>query len=267
MGLFSKLFKKDGEKPTEKNKDPFKKDYSIGKTDACPYCNEKLAIIPSRKKKCPHCGEFILVRTRPQDRKRILVTLKQVKQLEAQWAQYYEDKERKDLMQNPDFANAEKELTQRFGKKAALNDVKWSVYNQRIIEFASKRQWGLYRNNKLDMARVLEKEKRYNHALSTLFEVCYLDLNGCNNIGLINGQPMSREESDKYGIKDFDTSTAFLAPGIISMIKDLMLQTKISKTDAKKLFIEINEKTKPMKNMPVNTEQAWKKLAVELKKD
>src|SRR3989442_5791851 len=40
----------------------------IGNTDAvCPNCSKLLDKIPGRKSKCPHCAEYIYVRTRPVD--------------------------------------------------------------------------------------------------------------------------------------------------------------------------------------------------------
>jgi DNA-directed RNA polymerase subunit RPC12/RpoP len=46
----------------------------IGRTDdVCPTCLEALARRPSRKTACPHCGGAIFVRTRPSDRRSVLV--------------------------------------------------------------------------------------------------------------------------------------------------------------------------------------------------
>ena len=88
--------------------------------------------------------------------------------------------------------------------------------------------------------------------------------NGCRNMGTIGGKPMSKQEIDELGIKDFDISMAFLAPGIISMLKGEVVKTKLTTNEVKKKFLEINLKTKPMKNMPLSPEQAWKKLVNEL---
>ncbi len=59
----------------------------IGLTDAiCPYCNHKLGSMPGRKKKCPACRNAIFVRTRPQDRARILVREDELPAVENLWA-------------------------------------------------------------------------------------------------------------------------------------------------------------------------------------
>jgi hypothetical protein len=58
----------------------------IGFVDAiCPYCSSALEKKPSRKKKCPDCGNFIYVRTRPIDRERVLVTEEQTAEIDRQW--------------------------------------------------------------------------------------------------------------------------------------------------------------------------------------
>jgi DNA-directed RNA polymerase subunit RPC12/RpoP len=50
----------------------------------CPYCGHTLEKKPVRKKKCPSCGNFIFVRTRPSDRQKVLVTEQQAAQIERQ---------------------------------------------------------------------------------------------------------------------------------------------------------------------------------------
>src|ERR1700733_3999817 len=63
-----------------------KTDDAIGNIDAvCPNCNQRLDKKPGRKKKCPHCGRFIYVRTRPSDEKKVLVTEAQAERIEEQW--------------------------------------------------------------------------------------------------------------------------------------------------------------------------------------
>lgn len=63
----------------------------IGRADnVCPHCSVTLAKLPSRKTKCTSCGAFILVRTRPLDRKRVLVTEEEALRLETEWAAFRE---------------------------------------------------------------------------------------------------------------------------------------------------------------------------------
>lgn len=263
MGFLNKIF---GSKEKDNSKNKIKVNLKeIGEIDKCPYCKKTLKKIPSRKSKCPYCSKYMFSRTRPLDRKKVLVTENEKDEIELEWTRFYEANENAELMQNDKYAKAKRDLTKQFGKEPSMNDVKWRVYNEKTLALASNRQWGLYRNNKLDMVKLLEKEGKQKEALQTLLEICYLDLNGCRNLGTINGKPMSKQESDELGIQDFDTSMAFLGPGIISMVKDNIKSLNLDFKEVKKLFIEINNKTKPLKNMPLNPEQAWKKLLSEMK--
>jgi len=274
MGFFKKLFDSQKErlpneelKKTSKSSIKSKKDkknifIEIGKMDSCPYCNRKLKVIPKAKKKCPYCEKYIFVRTRPLDRKKVLIREDQKEDLEKEWEKYHAQKEEESLTEDSQYMEAKKELKKQFGKEPSVNDVKWRKIGKEEIEHVKKRQWGLYRNNQLDKVNILSKEGKHLQALESLLFICYLDINGPNNVGII-----SRKEMDEYGIKEFNPKMAFLAPGIISMINDLVDQLKITETELKKLFINTNEKMKPMKNMPVSLEYAWKKLSQKIKND
>lgn len=54
-------------------------------TANCPYCGKSLAKFPYRKTRCKHCSNFMYVRTRPSDNKRILVREDNIEELENQW--------------------------------------------------------------------------------------------------------------------------------------------------------------------------------------
>jgi DNA-directed RNA polymerase subunit RPC12/RpoP len=263
MGIFSNIFGSEG-KNNLKNKN-IANLKEIGEIDKCPYCKKTLEKIPSRKSKCPYCGEYMFSRTRPLDKKKVLVTENEKDEIELEWTRMHEANENTELLQNDEYARAKRDLAKQFAKEPSMNDVKWCVYNQRILTLSTGRQWGLYRNNKLDMVRLLKSERKQKQALQTLLEICYLDLNGCRNIGTINGKPVPKEMSDKLGIRDFDISMAFLAPGILSMIEDNMRELDLDITEVGKMFVETNNNTKPLRNMPLNPEQAWKKLLNEIK--
>ena len=262
MGFFNKIFSL---KEENKQNKIGKNLEEIGEIDKCPYCKRKLDKIPTRKSKCPHCKEYMYSRTRPSDRKKVLVTEKQKEEIEEQWTKYYEIQEESNLMENPEFVSAKKELTKQFGKEPSINDIKWKVFNKNIINYASKKQWGLYRNNKLDMAFLLQKENKLKQSLSTLFEVVYLDINGCNNVGIFDGKAPSQKEMEEYGIKEFDPKMAFLAPGVVGTVQDLISELKLSEKQVKELFISTNKRMKPVKTMPISEEKAWYKLQKEIK--
>lgn len=258
MGFLDKIFSSNKKKSSKKISENLKE---IGELNKCPYCKKVLEKIPTRKSKCPFCSNYIYSRTRPLDRQKVLVTEDQRDEIENQWSQYYETKEKAELMENPEFVSAKRDLTKQFGKEPEINDVKWRIFNQKIIEYASKKQWGLYRNNKVEMASLLQKENKFEQELNILFEVCYLDINGCKNLS----GGFSKEKMDECGIKEFDSGSAYsIAPGVISPIEDLIIELNLSEKQTKEMFCSTNKRMKPSKNMPISEEKAWEKLLKEI---
>lgn len=63
----------------------------IGRVDnVCPTCRSNLERRPDRKQPCPRCGNLIFVRTRPLDRKRVLLSAADVEKLEIEWKVFHE---------------------------------------------------------------------------------------------------------------------------------------------------------------------------------
>jgi len=244
------------------DKTSFKK---VGEENRCPHCKKELSIIPSRKKRCEFCNKYIYVRTRPVDRKKVLVTEKQKEEIDEQWDIYFMAREDTLLSKDPEFVEKRIELKKRFGREPLINDIKWGIYNDRILKFSSTMEWGLYRNNKLDMAQLLIKEGRLKEGLNFLLEVCYLDLNGPWNVPTFYGKIPSREMMKEFGLKEFELKVARLAPGVISMVQESINKLGLSNNSTKKLFIEINERVKPLKDMPLTPAKAWKKIQKELR--
>ncbi len=90
----------------------------------CLYCNKPLIKKPLKKTKCPHCGQFMYVRT---------INLRQevVSETEAS---------RVDCLKNmaefgateADYRKHKDMLVRRFGKEPAYQDIVWSIYNELI---------------------------------------------------------------------------------------------------------------------------------------
>jgi len=75
MGILAKLFGKH--KP---------KYETLGNTEpVCPYCAKPLDKMPGRKTKCPFCANYMYVRTRPADKKRVVVTEQDAAKINEQW--------------------------------------------------------------------------------------------------------------------------------------------------------------------------------------
>ena len=67
------------------------------------------------------------------------------------------------------------------GPKFSYNDIVWSIYNKRMLQFFNEKSFGLYRNTILEMANILFKERKYKDALSFFIIGLYCDLSGNGN--------------------------------------------------------------------------------------
>lgn len=230
----------------------------IGNTEPlCPYCEIELDIMPGRKKKCPSCGEFIYVRTRPHDRKRILIKEDQISVIEEQWA--IENGAHNQYLAKLQVYNEEKEtLRHRFGKEPCETDIQWSLLNKSLIEHGQNLQMGLYRNDRLAMGDLLKKASKELAALETYFEVCYIDLNGPNNCSpSLNPKMLSM-------FPPCNPENSFLAGGVVKYIRKLLVSNNITLEEGRKIFIKVATSTKDSLKLPVKVNQAWEILEKEL---
>ena len=235
----------------------------IGNVEAiCPYCSQLLEKKPGRKKKCPHCGEFIYVRTRPSDNQKILVTEEQTEMIEEQWSivngthkEYIAQKENERRV----IEKEKRALEKRFGREPSENDIQWSLLNKDLLIHSKNHDWGLFRNTKFSMGEMLRQESKAKQALSLYFEVCYLDLNGPNNMGGI---------TDKELVKEFPAwnpkGDGMLAPGIIDRILKIINKLELDRVKSHELFISNANKLHKNLKLPVLPQTAWNKLVKEL---
>ena len=143
----------------------------------CPHCAGALQRMPTKAQKCPLCHEYVQVRTRPSDRKSVVVTPNVAEMLDEQWAMVegrYEELQRTKQRRS----QAKASLAEKFGRAPSEGDVEWKLLNEDLLTSASKQDWPRYRDTKYAMAQLLSREKKYKDALVTLLEVCYLDVNG-----------------------------------------------------------------------------------------
>ncbi len=226
----------------------------IGVTDpACPYCGRQLEKMPGRKKRCPACGNDIFVRTRPQDKARILVRGDQLLEVEEQWAiangthdQFLAAERRRQ--------NITAQLRTRFGREPSEHDIQWALLSDDIVTRAREENWGHYRNARFAMAEMLAKEKELLQALEFLLEVCYLDLNGPNNCGGLTDPGLLRE------FPRFDPEDGFLAPGVVARVHGMMDTLQESPQQVQSRFATIADRLARSLKLPLPPEEAWDKL-------
>ena len=200
----------------------------IGSTEAiCPYCFQMLKKFPGRKTKCPHCSEYMYIRTRPSDLLKVVVTKEQAKKIEWQWI-------RRDFKnRHPDFS--------------------WGWAVQKLTEEALNGNWGIYRNTLFQMAEFLEVEEDFTFALEIALYVAYLDLNGPVNL------------SGREG-KRFVKSERLIAEGIVWFIAKNMVRLEIQLSDLSEEIIKEFADTPQQPSYPVSFLSAWKRLLPKLEK-
>lgn len=225
----------------------------------CPYCHKTLEKIPGKKTQCPHCGEFMFVRTRPKDNARVVVTKQEADKIEEEWSivsgthDYF-------IAEKEKFEKERESLKNRFGKEPLENDVKWGLLNKELIEHAQNMDWGLYRNARFNMAEILRKEMNLKQALIAYLEVCFIDLNGPNNAGHIKDNPELLKEFPPFDPNNF----AFVAPGVIDIIKRIMKKLNFDKNSVKSSYLEHNFRVEKSLRLPLSAENSWKSLEKEI---
>lgn len=252
MGILNIIKKIFANSPETEKKAP--ELHYIGIVEAiCPYCGVELEKKPSRKIKCPDCGNFIFVRTSPLDMSKILITEDEIEKIEEQWA-IYNNTHEEFLEQKKRFENERDILGIKFGRTPSENDVKWSLLNNELLLNAQNGNWGFYRNTKFAMAKILAKEERHKDALLMYLEVYYLDLNGPNNTGGLK----------YYKMSPFSTDLAVLAPGVVKLVIKLIKLLNLDELEVKKLFYRISNRLGDSLKLPVVPKKAWTDLSNEI---
>ena len=111
----------------------------------CPYCKQQLEKAPTRKTKCPHCGNQIFVR------KKELLTEEEAQVLD--WVSRLENYG----LTVQKFEKLRDELSKGFTTKATVNDTIWSFFHSWINAHPISEQT---KNVYYEMARLVSMEGR-----------------------------------------------------------------------------------------------------------
>ncbi|MEN6395957.1 MAG: hypothetical protein ABFC78_05685 [Methanoregula sp.] len=228
---------------------------AIGNTDPiCPYCGHKFEKMPGRKKECPECKKTFFVKTRPLDNKKVLVTSDQaievIRQNKIRTGQFDERQQRA-------YSAIIREVQTRLGRVPTNYEVMSAFLTEECRYFASRNDWGFYTNTLSEQEKLAEDFGTKDEALFYCLMICYLDLNGQNNLGGLGGRPSP-------GIKRFDPKLAFLAPHYTKRIRVLIEELNLSQKDVKTRFVEGAKKMKETIHTPVAVNTAWEKLSSEV---
>lgn len=251
MGFISKIFRKLSSKDVTTGSTKVEQ---IGNLEpCCPYCDFDLEKMPGRKKKCPNCEQYIYVRTCPLSGEKVLIREDQKDQLEEQWAiannsheQFLESKQKKQAMKE--------ELIRQGNPMPTETDIEWYELESSLSDLAAEYKWGLYRNARLGMGKILKKRGLISDALDVYLEVCFLDLNGPNNCNKSSPALMK-------AFPPFDPKLAILAPAVLSYISTLANELQIGRDELAAGFIKQAKSFKCELELPVSPEDAWGQLS------
>lgn len=237
---------------------------AIGQLGAvCASCKGDLPRKPRAKAKCPLCGEFNFVRSRPHDRQVVLLSKADCRLVEEQWATINgtidEHRARWDREERHRAT-----LRERFAAEPSDNDVRWSIL-QEDLELSIRSGRGPDRSTYFEMSEVCRKEKRWEDAASLLMAVCVLDLN----------HPAYHPPSDPIGRELWESRPAemrlriesALAGGVIARLRTALgCCSRTHQEAARTLFPRIAERL-IAPTMPVQSDDAWRHIWREIAND
>jgi DNA-directed RNA polymerase subunit RPC12/RpoP len=235
---------------------------AIGRMDgACPYCGADLPAWPTRSCPCPYCGEEILVRSRPLDRERVLVTQADAEALESQWELFRERGGCTPLRPLLDEQALEAErasLIRRFGREPTAFDVAVSLISHRAFQHVRHLEMGSLRDFGLAKASLLDQEGRAAEALANYLGVCFLDLNGARDAPKhpVSGGPI--RSGDAAG---FAPDQAFLAPPVVARCIQIIAALDQDEDAVRGGFTAFAERQYKSLNPPRLPAEAWPPLA------
>ncbi|MBN2287642.1 MAG: hypothetical protein JXI43_14435 [Tissierellales bacterium] len=222
---------------------------AIGNSEPlCPYCGYHFDKMPQRKKACPNCKKVFYSRTRPLDNLKVLVTTDQLNEVERQNS--IKNGSFSERQQNQ-YNKTRDDLRKRFGNEPSYSDVTWGFLNKEAQYMARRKDWGLYTNVIAQQANFLEREEQFKQALIFYQQLCYLDLNGPENIGGLGSDA---------NFPSFNPETAFLPPTNVEHFFKLGTDMKMSAAEIKTIFIEHNTKIYKSLKLPVSPENAWQSI-------
>jgi hypothetical protein len=224
----------------------------------CPYCGVNLEKRPARKTRCLNCGEYISVRTRPLDRQQVLVTQNDAELIDQQRhvaagindALTYDAKT---------IEETRKSLSQALKRTPSDFEVKAEICRQQQYLHASAWDYGLYRNDRFEIAEFHRAAGRIRKALLIYCEVCYIDLNGPNNVGSLRKWPDLLK-----GHPPFKPEPQGLAPGVVERLAKIASFIRLDIPQIEKMFVEIAHRIQNEIGTPLTPNEAWTQLRSQL---
>ena len=221
------------------------------RTQSCPSCEGVLPKVPGAKTKCPHCGEFIFVRTDPDSSSRRLVNETEAKRLEKLWSI------RRPLIQSLPINESDmQKIHLQHPEVSQVDAVKFALRNLAQV-YSERHMWGLFRNTYFELAEVERRAGAYDAALWYYFDVNYLDQNGADNASefITNGAVQWIPADPEWNI-----NLAFRAPAVIEITLDLLNFLGLEKSSAIRQYEERGNALRVSLGLPLNWSSASPKI-------
>ncbi len=239
---------------------------AIGLLDGvCPHCRSELPVWPARSGPCPFCGGEILVRTRPLDRERVLVTPEQAEAVEAEWELFRErggGTPLRPLLNEEELEHERASLRVRFGREPGAFDVASSLISHRSFEHMRRLELASYRDFGLAKASLLDQEARTEEALAGYLGVCFLDLNGARDPPRhgLNGAHVRSVDA----ATGFAPENAFLAPPVIARCVQIIAMLDQDEDAVRAAFTAFVERYYQTLRAPRRPHDVWPQLGQQL---
>lgn len=151
-------------------------------------------------------------------------------------------------------------MRKKFRREPAENDIKWGLLNKELIDHSKDGAWGRYRNTRLSMAQILEKEQRHLDAMDTYLEVCYLDLSNPDPMDEFQDDPeFMKLMLDDFGPVNIDADD--LATGVTYPLGELVRNSGLSRDAIESRFIANCGKIQLPLKRRISPEEAWPIIA------
>ena len=225
----------------------------------CPYCQGKLKRFPQRKTKCPYCSSMIFSRSRPFDRRKVLLNEEEMDILEKEWGEFNKHQQLTRIISsimpdNPDLilTTTSQNLQKTLEKEPTIVEILWEINSQIAQENLKKGMFEQYRYSTLFFADILTYDSRDLEAMGFLLQVIFLDLNGVSNSGTVKGR------------KPFNLKSAGKAIDLLTEVRVIRTKLNLAMDEVESVFMKSAEEVcsafKPI-TPPLSSEEVWSQIS------
>jgi len=226
---------------------------------ACPECGELLKTRPKGSKKCKACGIKMVVRTRPVDGLKVLLSEKQVKQIN-------DEKEMVAITKREWWPTAEKmnkakqSLAKEWGKEPSDFDARWRVLSDDCASQLKFGNWDEYRMMRYYMTDILINEGKFQQAFVPCLEVIVLDINHLARM-LGHNQKLIESFGVPFDLVEPSSPNRYMVSCLIQIVEDQGAKIE----DIKPEFVQYASKYSRLWNQGIQPDEAWKAFLEEIK--